>query len=133
MNKEDNKEEVNWIDEMILRESLPLQLRKGTNAEFCEKYGIVESNYYYHSSKPENRQKAIDISLNNAKKHTPEVLENLGERAKENNADAKLYLQFVLQLAERTETKFNFENDEAKEKAKGLVKDYLGNTEADGE
>lgn len=93
----------NWIDVMIEREALPKQLREGTNAEFCQRYGIVESNYYYHSSKKEIKEKIIEIALNNAKRHAPEVLENLGERAKNNNADAKLYLQFILQLAERTD------------------------------
>ena len=98
-------EEINWIDEMIEREALPKQLRIGTNAEFCQAHGIVDSNYYYHSSKPEIKAKIVEIALNNAKRHAPEVLENLGERAKENSADTKLYLQFILQLAEKTNVK----------------------------
>ena len=98
-------EEVNWIDEMIEREALPKQLRIGTNAEFWQAHGIVDSNYYYHSSKPEIKAKIVEIALNNAKRHAPEVLENLGERAKENSADTKLYLQFILQLAEKTNVK----------------------------
>lgn len=102
--KEENQEEKkNWIDEMIIREATPKPLREGTNAEFCQRYEIPESNYYYYSSKAENKEKILQIALDNAKKHAPEVLENLGERAKENSQDAKLYLQFILQLAEKTD------------------------------
>jgi len=91
----------NWIDKMIAREALPLHLREETVADFCKKYGIVDSNYYYHSSKPENKEKIVGIALNNVKKYAPEVLENLGERAKSNSKDAEMYLKFILQLAER--------------------------------
>lgn len=94
---------VNWIDEMIIREALPKTLREGTVADFCKKHGIVESNYYYHSSKPENQEKSIKIALQNTKKHAPDVLENLGERAKSNSKDAEMYLKFILQLAEKTD------------------------------
>lgn len=101
--EEIQEEKKNWIDEMIIREATPKPLREGTNAEFCQRYEIPESNYYYYSSKAENKEKILQIALDNAKKHAPEVLENLGERAKENSQDAKLYLQFVLQLAEKTD------------------------------
>lgn len=101
------EEKVNWVDKMIEREALPLQLRDGTVAEFAKKYEIADSLYYYYSSKPEIKEKIIGIALNNAKKHAPEVLENLGERAKSNNADAKTYLQFILQLAEKTDITSN--------------------------
>lgn len=97
------EEKVNWIDEMIIREATPKTLRNETVAEFCQKYGIVESNYYYHSSKPENQEKSIKIALQNTKKHAPEVLENLGERAKNNSKDTEMYLKFILQLAEKTD------------------------------
>jgi len=96
-------QKINWIDEMVKREALPLQLREGTVAEFCIKYGIVDSNYYYHSSKPEIKARIIEIALDNTKKHAPEVLENLGERAKNNSKDTEMYLKFILQLAEKTD------------------------------
>lgn len=104
------EEKKNWIDEMIIREATPKQLRAETVAEFCKKYDIVESNYYYHSSKPENQEKSIKIALQNVKKHAPEVLENLGERAKDNSRDAEMYLKFILQLAEKTDLTSNGES-----------------------
>lgn len=96
-------ETTNWIDEMIIREATPKPLRTETVEQFCKKYDIVESNYYYQASKTENQEKSIKIAIQNAKKHTAEVLENLAERAKENNKDAKLYLEFILQLATKTD------------------------------
>ena len=96
-------EEINWIEEMIKREAVPLQLREGTVADFCKKYGIGDSTYYYQSSKPENQEKIVNSALNNAKKYAPEVLENLGERAKNNSKDAEMYLKFILQLADKTD------------------------------
>ncbi|KKR19971.1 MAG: hypothetical protein UT51_C0011G0003 [Candidatus Nomurabacteria bacterium GW2011_GWC2_39_41] len=95
--------EINWIDEMIIREAIPKTLREGSNAEFCQKYGIAESNYYYHSSKTENKKKSLEIAIENAKKYAPEVLENLGERATTDNRAAEMYLKFILQLAEKHE------------------------------
>jgi len=93
--------EKNWIDEMIIREALPLPLRTGTVADFCKKYDIADSTYYNQSSRPENQTKIINIALQNTKKHAPEVLENLGERAKNNSKDAEMYLKFILQLSEK--------------------------------
>ena len=96
-------EETNWIDEMIIREATPAPIRTDTVAAFCKKHGIGESTYYYQSSKPENQTTIINIALQNTKKHAPEVLENLGERAKNNSKDAEMYLKFILQLAEKTD------------------------------
>lgn len=97
---------TNWIDEMVIREATPLNLRDGTVANFCKKYDIGDSTYYYQSSKPENQTKIINVALQNTKKHAPEVLENLGERAKNNSKDAEMYLKFILQLAEKTDITF---------------------------
>src|SRR3990167_10242297 len=98
--EEDNE---NWIEEMIKREAVPLQLREGTVADFCKKYNIGDSTYYYQSSKAENQEKIVSSALNNAKKYAPEVLENLGERAKNNSKDAEMYLKlnklFSLQIS----------------------------------
>jgi hypothetical protein len=95
--------EINWVEEMIKREAVPLQLREGTVADFCKKYNIGDSTYYYQSSKPENQEKIVNSAINNAKKYAPEVLENLGERAKKNSKDAEMYLKFILQLADKTD------------------------------
>lgn len=97
------EEVINWVDEMVIREATPLNLRDGTVADFCAKHDIGESTYYYQSSKPENQTKIINVALQNTKKHAPEVLENLGERAKNNSKDAEMYLKFILQLAEKTD------------------------------
>lgn len=96
-------QEKNWLDEMILRQALPEEIREETTAEFCKKWDVPESTYYYHASKPENHERIIKIALSNVKKHAPEVLENLGVRAKTNSKDAEMYLKFILQLAERTD------------------------------
>lgn len=93
----------NWLDAMIERQALPEEIRKETTAEFCKKWGVPESTYYYHASKEENQKKIIGIALNNAKKHAPEVLENLGVRAKNNTNDTALYLKFILQLIEKAD------------------------------
>lgn len=88
---------------MIVREAVPAPIRTDTVAEFCGKYGIGDSTYYYQSSKPENQTKIISLALQNAKKYAPEVLDNLAERAKSNSKDTEMYLKFILQLAEKTD------------------------------
>lgn len=94
---------TNWIDAMVERQALPEEARQGTNGDFCQEWSIAESTYYYQASKPENQDRIIQISLNNAKKFAPEVLENLGERAKKNSKDTEMYLKFILKLAEKTD------------------------------
>lgn len=93
----------NWLDEMIIRQALPEEIREGTNEEFCNKWSISQSTYYYQASKEENQQKIISLALQNTKKHAPEVLENLAVRAKSSSKDAEMYLKFILQLAEKTD------------------------------
>lgn len=100
---EEEKPKVSWIDAMVEREALPAELREGTGDDFCEKYKVPKSTYYYHLSKPEIKQRIIEISLNNAKRFVPEVLENLAKRAQENTRDTELYLKFVLALREKTD------------------------------
>jgi hypothetical protein len=100
---EEEQKESNWLDELIVRQALPEEIRSGTNADFCQKWGISESTYYYQASKPENQSKIVNLALQNTKKHAPEVLENLAVRAKSNSKDAEMYLKFILQLAEKTD------------------------------
>jgi len=97
------EEETNWLNELIKRQALPEEVREGTNTEFCAKWGISESAYYYQASKQENQQEIVKLALNNAKRYAPEVLENLGVRAKSNDKAAEMYLKFILQLAEKTD------------------------------
>ena len=95
---EETKE--NWIDKMIEREAIPKQLREDTVDEFCEKYGVPPSNYYYHFSRPENKKKIIAITVDNVKKHAPEILEKLAEKAKDGDVKAiDLYMDMILQLS----------------------------------
>uniref|UniRef100_A0A6H1ZQ53 Uncharacterized protein n=1 Tax=viral metagenome TaxID=1070528 RepID=A0A6H1ZQ53_9ZZZZ len=99
--------QTNWLDEMIERQALPEEVREGTTEDFCKKWSISESTYYYQASKEENQKKIVSLALRNAKKYAPDVLENLGVRAKNNKADAELYLKFILQLAEKTDLNIN--------------------------
>ena len=96
---EENKS--SWIDAMIEREATPPELRKEVNQKFCKKWEVPESTYYYHAAKPENQEKIIALALNYAKRHTSEILENLGVRAKSDNKAAELFIKFILQLAEK--------------------------------
>jgi hypothetical protein len=94
--------EKTWIDEMIERESTPKPLREGKMADFCAKWGIDSSTYYYQARKKENQKKVIDIWLSEAVKGGNEVLEKLRQNAingKEKSIE--MYLKFVLELKER--------------------------------
>lgn len=96
----------NWISAMIERESIPKASRKETVEEFCVKYGISESTYYYQSSKPDNWKKILEISLNSAKKECPEVLKVLGDKAKAGDMKAvDMYLNYIVQLAKNLDIK----------------------------
>ena len=117
-----------WIDEMIERQAIPEELREETNGAFCEQRGIPESTYYYHAAKSENQEKIIKIALSNAKKYAPEVLENLGVRAKSDNKAAEMYLKFVLQLAEKIESKH-----ELSDNLLDLIKNAADNKTGSGE
>jgi hypothetical protein len=98
--------ETNWIQEMIEREALPKATREGTVAEFCVRWGITESTYYYQSSKPDNWKKTLEISLNNAKKECPEILKVLSEKAKSGDVKAiDMYLNYIVQLAKNLDIK----------------------------
>jgi hypothetical protein len=95
-----------WISAMIEREAIPKASRKETVEEFCVKYGISESTYYYQSSKPDNWKKILEISLNSAKKECPEVLKVLGDKAKSGDMKAvDMYLNYIVQLAKNLDIK----------------------------
>jgi hypothetical protein len=98
--------EQNWIDAMIEREALPKASRKETVEEFCAKYGIGESTYYYQSSKSDNWKRILEISLNSAKKECPEILKVLGDKAKAGDMKAvDMYLNYIVQLAKNLDIK----------------------------
>lgn len=100
------EKEENWIDAMIEREALPKASRKETVEEFCSKWGVAESTYYYQSSKSDNWKKILEISLNSAKKECPEILKVLGDKAKSGDMKAvDMYLNYIVQLAKNLDIK----------------------------
>ena len=95
-----------WLDEMIQRQTIPLTLREETVAEFCEKWGIYPSLYYYHLYKKENQEKILEIVLSKAKTAVPDILEKLIEKAKEGDMKAiDIYLDSVAKLAKNLDIK----------------------------
>lgn len=96
----EEQEPKNWLEVMIERQALPEEVREQTTDEFCAKWGIARSTYYYQASKQENQQKILALAISNAKKYAPAVLDNLGQRALNNSKDTEMYLKFILQLKE---------------------------------
>ena len=92
-----------WLDEAIEREALPPEAREETTQAFCKRWDLPDSNYYYHIAKEENQAKIVKLAINNARKYAPEVLDNLGERAKKDNKATEMYLKFILELAEKAD------------------------------
>jgi hypothetical protein len=100
------EENINWLEELIIRESTPKIMRSGTVVEFCEKYGITESNYYYQASKTENQKEILKTCLNSVKKSAPEVLEKLKEKAiSGNDKSIEMFLDYVLELSKNLDIK----------------------------
>ena len=100
------KEKKNWIDEMIEREALPKASREESIEDFCSKWKIGISTYYYQSSKSENWKKILKIALMSAKKEVPEVLQVLGSKAKDGDMKAvDMYLNYVVQLSKNLDIK----------------------------
>jgi hypothetical protein len=100
------EEHTNWLDAMIEREATPKTLRKETVEQFCAKWGVTDSTYYYQSSKTDNWKKVLEISLMSAKKEVPDVLKVLGDKAKDGDMKAiDLYLDYVVQLSKNLDIK----------------------------
>jgi len=98
--------ESNWLDAAILRESTPKALRVGSVEEFAEKWGITSSKYWYEMSKKESWAKILELSLNTAKKSTPDVLQKLQEKAENGDMKAiEMFLDYVLKLAKNLDIK----------------------------
>lgn len=97
---------INWIDEMIQRESVPQAVREETVEKFCERHSISVGTYYYHSSKEENIKKSLELSLNTAKKEVPEVLQVLLANAKKGREKSiEMYMDYVLKLSKNLDIK----------------------------
>jgi hypothetical protein len=92
-----------WLDEMIEREATPTILRKETTRDFCKRWGVPESTYYFKVNSKENWDRIEELCFKQAKKHTPDILDNLGERAKEDTKSAEVFLEFILEKKKRTD------------------------------
>ena len=124
-----DKKDIFWLDEAIAHESTPEELREITTQELIKKHSIPQSTYYYRITRSKVQAEILKVSLKFAKRHTPEVLENLGKRAKKNNEATKIYLNYVLQLSEKLDitTKGKeltpYTNEQIKEFAKFILED----------
>lgn len=89
-----------WITAGIQRQALPKPLREETAEEFCAKYGIPTSTFYYTMHKPENQKRILELVLNKAKDSAPEILDILVEKAKKGeDRSMELYLDNIMKLA----------------------------------
>lgn len=99
-------EEGNWLDEALAREATPKALRELTIEQFAEKWNITSSKYNYEMGKDENWKKVLEITLNLAKKSTPEILEKLKEKAEAGEMKAiEMFLDYILKLAKNLDIK----------------------------
>lgn len=113
-----------WLEEAIEREALPAEAREETTTAFCERWKIPQSTYFYNISKRENQEVIVGLAMNNAKKYAPEVLDNLGERAKNDNKATEMYLKFILALAEKADITTGGEKIQLNDKVAALAKKY---------
>lgn len=99
---------------MIEREATPKAARQETVAEFCAKWGIGESTYYYQSSKTDNEKKIVELCFKQAKKRAPEILEKLGDKASEGSEKSmEMFLKLVLDKSENSTVKVEKSVDDA--------------------
>ena len=59
---------MDWLEEAIKLEATPKSIRQETIRDFCKRFEIPESSYYYHVNKKENRAKVLELTLNEANK-----------------------------------------------------------------
>ena len=101
---------VDWIELALMRESLPKVMREPrTDRDFCKKYGIPESTFYFELNKTENKKKVIDLCFEHAKKRTPEVIKRLVEKAEigEDDKSVEMFLEYILERKRKMETDIN--------------------------
>ena len=106
MTEKEKEEKELWIGEMIKRQMLPIDLRIGTVENFCKKYKISDSTYYYQCGKSENQAKIISGCLMLAKEYTADIMGKLGEKAKQGDMKAiDMFLNYVLKLRTNVDLK----------------------------
>lgn len=112
-----------WIDEGIEREATPKQLRAETTTAFCARVGVERSTYYYEMQKKDVFEKIEDLCFKQAKKHTADILDALGQRAKTDNKASELFLEFILERKKRVDitTKDETLNAMSYEKARAII------------
>lgn len=106
-----------WIPKAIEWKATPEDLRNPKTAtDFCKVNGIPRSTFEFELSKTENQKKMLSLCLKNAKDYAPDVLENLGKNAREsrNSRWTELYLKFILELAEKSQTELDVINRDYK-------------------
>lgn len=127
--------EKTWIDLMIEREATPKALRKETTVDFLKEHDVASSTYYRELSHKDNQEKILNICLSLAKRYTPEIMENLGERATKDNKAAELFMDYVLKLSKNLDIKtdgesLNLYSDEQRSK---IAKRILENNRPESE
>lgn len=93
-----------WIKKAIEWKATPIDLRTPkTQGEFCKLNNVPISTFKWEMAKEENQKEIIKACLYTAKKHAPDVLANISQRAKSssNSRWAELYIKYVLELVER--------------------------------
>lgn len=124
-------EAKDWITAMIEREAIPKAARKETTAEFCAKWGVPESTYYYNSSSTENQKKIVELCFKQAKKMAPEILEKLGEKASGGSEKSmEMFLKLVLDKSETSTVKVEKTVDD--EEFDSLMAAYAKRKESSG-
>lgn len=102
----EEENQLNWIDAMIKRQATPKALREGSVDDFCKKYNVTSSTYYYQFGKKENHNKIVKASLLLAKNYTPDILKKLGQKAKEGDTKAiDMFLNYILKLSANLDIK----------------------------
>lgn len=104
--KENITERFDWLEEAIELEATPSHIRAESITDFCKRHGLPSRNYYYHTRKPDIQARILELSLNSAKRHAPDVLLKLADKAQEGDMKAiEIYLDYVLKLAKNLDLK----------------------------
>lgn len=97
---------MDWLEEAIAYMALPKRLREETVTDFCTRWHIERSSFYYEMRKEDNAKAVLSKALNTAKDSAPDVLDKLTEKAMAgNDKSIDQYLEFILQLAKNLDIK----------------------------
>lgn len=97
---------MDWLEEAITLLATPTRLRTQSVAEFAKSHDVPLSTLYYHLSKEENKKRILELTLNKAKNHAPDVLDVLIREALKGDIRAiDIYLDSILKLAKNLDVK----------------------------